>query len=56
MYVNDSGLGGMIYGVEEASNYYFGKSASELSLPEAALLAGMYQAPTRYNPYKNPEA
>jgi len=56
MYVNDSGLGGMIYGVEEASNYYFGKTASELSLPEAALLAGMYQAPSRYNPYKFPEA
>jgi len=56
MYVNDSGLGGMIYGVEEASNYYFGKTVSELSLPEAALLAGMYQAPTKYNPYKYPEA
>ena len=56
MYVNDSCLGGIIYGVEEASNYYFGKSVSELSLPEAALLAGMYQAPTTYNPYKNPEA
>ena len=56
MYVNDSGLGGMIYGVEEASNYYFGKTVSELSLPEAALLAGMYQAPTRYNPYRYPEA
>lgn len=55
MYVNDSCLGGTIFGVEEASNYYFGKSVSELSLPEAALLAGMYQAPTRYNPYKNPE-
>ena len=55
MYVNDSCLGGTIFGVEEASNYYFDKSASELSLPEAALLAGMYQAPTRYNPYKNPE-
>ena len=56
MYVNDSGLGGMIYGVEEASNYYFGKTVSELSLPEAALLAGMYQAPSRYNPYRFPEA
>lgn len=55
MYVNDSCLGGTIFGVEEASNYYFGKSAAELSLPEAALLAGMYQAPSRYNPYKNPE-
>ena len=56
MYVNDSGLGGMIYGVEEASNYYFGKTVSELSLPEAALLAGMYQAPSSYNPYRHPEA
>jgi len=56
MYVNDSGLGGMIYGVEEASNYYFGKTVSELSLPEAALIAGMYQAPSRYNPYRFPEA
>lgn len=56
MYVNDSGLGGMIYGVGEASKYYFGKTVSELSLPEASLLAGMYQAPSRYNPYTNPEA
>lgn len=56
LYVNDSCLGGTIYGVEEASKYYFGKSVSELSLPEAAMLAGMYQAPNRYNPYKNPEA
>lgn len=56
MYVNDSCLGGIIFGVEEASNYYFGKKVGELSLPEAALLAGMYQAPTRYNPYKYPEA
>lgn len=56
MYVNDSCLGGRIYGVEEASKYYFGKTVSELSLPEAALLAGMYQAPNRYDPYKHPEA
>lgn len=55
MYVNDSCLGGRIYGVEEASKYYFGKTVSELSLPEAALLAGMYQAPNRYDPYKYPE-
>lgn len=56
LYVNDSCLGGTIYGVEEASKYYFGKTVSELSLPEASLIAGMYQAPNRYNPYKNPEA
>lgn len=54
-YVNDSCLGSNVYGVEEASKYYFGKDVSEISLPEAALLAGMYQAPNRYNPYKNPD-
>lgn len=54
-YVNDNGLGGRIYGVGQASQYYFGKSVGELSLPEAALLAGMFQAPNTYNPYKNPE-
>lgn len=56
MYVNDSGLGGTIYGVEEASKYYFGKSVTEITLPEAALLVGMYQAPSAYNPYNHPEA
>ena len=54
-YVNDSCLGGSVYGVEEASKYYFGKDVSELSLPEASLIAGMYQAPNKYNPYKNPD-
>lgn len=54
-YVNDNGLGGRIYGVGQASQYYFGKSVGELSLPEASLLAGMFQAPNTYNPYKNPE-
>lgn len=54
-YVNDSLLGGNVYGVEEASQYYFGKSVSELSLPEAALIAGLYQSPNGYNPYYNPE-
>ena len=54
-YVNDNGLGGRIFGVGQASEYYFGKSVGELSLPEAALLAGMFQAPNTYNPYKNPE-
>ncbi len=54
-YVNDSCLGGNVYGVEEASKYYFGKDVSELSLPEAAMIAGMYQAPNKYNPYKNPD-
>jgi len=55
-YVNDNCLGGRIFGVGQASEYYFGKSVGELSLPEAALLAGMFQSPNGYNPYKNPEA
>lgn len=54
-YVNDSLLGGNIYGVEEASKYYFGKSVSELSLPEAAIIAGLFQSPNGYNPYYYPE-
>ncbi len=54
-YVNNHGLGGMIYGVEEAAQTYFGKSASDLNLSEAAILAGMFQAPTYYKPDVNPE-
>jgi penicillin-binding protein 1B len=42
-----------IYGVGEASNVYFGKDVSQLSLPEAAFLAGIIRSPNRYNPYKN---
>ncbi len=54
-YVNNHGLGGA-WGVEEASKYYFGKSAKDMNISEAALLAGMYQAPGTYSPYRNPEA
>ncbi|MCR5483218.1 MAG: transglycosylase domain-containing protein [Bacilli bacterium] len=46
---------GAAYGVEQASNAYFGKSAKDLTLPEAALIAGLYQAPDSYNPYNNAE-
>lgn len=55
-YFNDNLLGGINYGIEQASVYYFGKSASDLTLPEAALLVGMYQSPNAYNPYNHPEA
>ena len=54
-YVNDNFLGGSYYGVEEASRYYFGKSVSELTLPEAATIAGLFQLPGANNPYKNIE-
>ena len=54
-YVNDSYLGGGVYGVEEASKYYFNKNVSELTLPEASLIAGLFQSPTNDNPYNYPE-
>ena len=44
-----------IYGVGEASNAYFGKDVSQLTLPEAAFIAGIIRSPNRYNPYKNPD-
>lgn len=44
-----------IYGVGEASNVYFGKDVSQITLPEAAFLAGIIRSPNRYNPYKNVE-
>ncbi len=54
-YVNDSYLGGGVYGVQEASKYYFNKDVSELTLPEASLIAGLFQSPTNDNPYNYPE-
>lgn len=44
-----------IYGVGEASNAYFGKDVSQLTLPEAAFVAGIIRSPNRYNPYKRLE-
>lgn len=55
-YVNDPYLGNSAYGVEQISLTYFGKSTKDLNLAEAAMIAGLFQAPGRYNPYKNPEA
>lgn len=52
-YLNESPYGGTIYGVEEASQAFFGKSASDVSLGEAAYLAALPQSPTRYSPYGN---
>ncbi|MBI4008618.1 PBP1A family penicillin-binding protein, partial [Candidatus Roizmanbacteria bacterium] len=54
MYLNQVPYGGSSYGIEEASKTYFGKQAKELTLAEAALLAGLPQAPTLYSPYTNP--
>ena len=48
-------LGSGSYGVEQASQIYFGKRTSELSLSEAAMIAGLFQAPDAYDPYSRPE-
>ncbi len=54
-YVNNHALGGNIYGVEEASQTYFGKSVTDLNLSEAAIIAGMFKAPNYYRPNVNPK-
>jgi penicillin-binding protein 1A len=55
LYVNRIYFGNGCYGIETASQAYFGKSASKLNLPEAALLAGLIRSPNRFSPLKNPE-
>ena len=55
LYLNQIYLGGGAYGVASASLEYFNKSISELDYAEAALLAALPKAPSRYNPYKNME-
>ena len=50
-YVNAPWLGNGTYGVEQASRKYFGKSVKDLSLPEAALIAGIFNAPATQNPF-----
>jgi penicillin-binding protein 1A len=47
-------MGGGTFGVEAASQFYFGKSVRDINLAEAALLAGLYKAPTKYAPHANP--
>lgn len=56
MYFNQVGYGGAVYGIEEASQHYFDKSTKDLSLAEAALLAGLPASPTTYSPFgANPD-
>ncbi len=55
LYLNHIYLGHGTYGVEAASQAYFGKSARVLTLPEAALLAGLPRAPNHYSPYRHPD-
>lgn len=55
-YLNIAPFGSSIYGVEAAAQHYFSKSAKDLTLEESAILAGITQAPTTYNPETNPTA
>ena len=52
-YVNQIAFGAGAQGVERASRVFFGKSAADLTLSEATLLAGLPQSPSRYNPYRH---
>jgi penicillin-binding protein 1A len=56
LYCNQMYFGHGVYGVEAASRLYFGKSAKDVSLEEAALIAGILQRNVRQSPYVNPEA
>jgi len=51
MYLNEVGYGGVAYGIEEASESYFNKHAKDLTLAEAALLAGLPSAPSDFTPF-----
>lgn len=51
LYLNKIFMGGTIYGVESASQYYFSKSAKDLDLAEAAFIAGINHSPNSYNPF-----
>jgi penicillin-binding protein 1A len=55
MYLNKVYFGAGAYGVQAAAKTYFGKDVSQLSLAEAALIAGLVQSPNNYNPFLNPD-
>ncbi len=53
LYLNETPYGGNLYGVEEASQSFFGKSSKDINLAESAYLAALPQAPTYFSPYGN---
>lgn len=55
MYCNQFWLGSTAYGVETASELYFDKNVSDLTLTEAATIAGIFRGPAVYSPYENPD-
>ena len=56
MYLERVYFGAGTWGVDAASRSYFGKPATDLNLPESAMLAGLLKAPSRYNPRANPQS
>ena len=56
LYLNRVYFGAGVYGIEAASERFFGKPATQLTLPEAAMLAGSVKAPARFNPLTDPDA
>jgi penicillin-binding protein 1A len=56
LYLNDVYLGNGVYGIGTAARYYFDEPASALTLPQAALLAGLIQSPAHYDPVAHPNA
>jgi len=54
LYLNEIYLGNGVYGLEAASEFYFGHHANQLTLPEAATLAGMISNPSQYDPLRDP--
>ncbi len=55
MYLNVAYFGNQCYGIQPASKVYYSKDAKDLTLPEAAMIVGITQAPSRFNPFKNPD-
>lgn len=55
IYLNSNYMGHGTYGIANAANFYFGKSAAELTIAEAALLVGMNRSPERFSPIRNRE-
>ncbi len=53
LYLDRAYMGGGAFGVDAAANFYFGKSAREVNLSEAAMLAGLFKAPTKFAPHIN---
>lgn len=56
MYLNNAYFGNGVWGVQDASKRYFGVSASQLTVPQAAVLAGILKSPSAYNPADHPAA